>query len=841
MQTTQQQTAASDANDRIEDLEQQLSEWENLAPEALPVQAMVTLAARLFDTYRYTDSPQLSYAASVLMLLSAKDLLPLDGIILQTNVFLALDELDEAAVSLDLARAKIGRRRHADAKAMREIIQQQRLRLDIRQKVRSNRMQNAVRLFNDLPPDVLRDDPALYILAAIAHAELCRAHGTAWEEHGRRAIRLSDQYESIFGEIHEVQLQKGEIFEMLQSWGAAYDAYERARRLIGDLDESRRPRAMTAVSMAEWLMLRLDMTLTESSASTIEPATPALERIDLIHRAAFKGDWETLLNLTASLSLEDMTSCEGAFVAHAAIEKGDYPWAKAILDAIGHDEDGNVHRLETLTRYWYALGDKEKALEAVEKALRFCIDAKLYVGTADPIIQLAVRLSHDYCMQHNAFERFIQMVDAFPEAWMSPEMIVLNVQMMMNADLTHRETQYVARALNLLDGIRAKDRTLDWHLLHARLLMSDGKFDPAVKDFERAKRLLPKHHSHIETFRMIIENGLTQCREALTENLTGVAEGVGGQSRLLVDAMKAADMIVHKVIVEPGYVPLAIVERANNKTHKATLMTTALAYGQKRVEDLRPVELCMAIHKRDILTINAKDWRFKLLTTLARTLQTAHHVRPRPGMTLKSPDAQIIRGLDYPAVVLYDRWDDLMPKTIPVDVLEVVPIYEEEYHYAAVMSADRLFGKLLETAFYPGHRARSNALIGENWKMLIPRHKIRQIYDDHGMFGTVSKRILTEGLDAAVFFRTPDSTEHPLDSGWFFLSGGDDIKDVNLSDHFVMIDLNTICNYLPYVQPYLSAPPGAAYVRDPNGSVTSRDIEDMPRIIRLANKKPLLT
>lgn len=156
------------------------------------------------------------------------------------------------------------------------------------------------------------------------------------------------------------------------------------------------------------------------------------------------------------------------------------------------------------------------------------------------------------------------------------------------------------------------------------------------------------------------------------------------------------------------------------------------------------------------------------------------------------------------------------------------------------MGSDRLLLRLMEIPFYPVRPQRQNSCEGENWKTLIPRHQIKPVYDDNGMIGCVNKSILIDGADSAIFYRVSKIDQADNDSGWFFLTGTEKEDEIGQDDRFVMIDLNTICNYLPYVIPYLDAPEGVAFVRDVSGIISSTSVEDSARLLKRINKKPLL-
>lgn len=80
-----------------------------------------------------------------------------------------------------------------------------------------------------------------------------------------------------------------------------------------------------------------------------------------------------------------------------------------------------------------------------------------------------------------------------------------------------------------------------------------------------------------------------------------------------------------------------------------------------------------------------------------------------------------------------------------------------------------------------------------------------------GCFAT--DRITVDGERVGYMYReSPDSGS---DSGWRFFSGDESQEYVDDPDNTTIYDVNTIANYDPEIIPFLDAPPGSAFAREP--------------------------
>ncbi len=76
-----------------------------------------------------------------------------------------------------------------------------------------------------------------------------------------------------------------------------------------------------------------------------------------------------------------------------------------------------------------------------------------------------------------------------------------------------------------------------------------------------------------------------------------------------------------------------------------------------------------------------------------------------------------------------------------------------------------------------------------------------------------SDHITVDGY--AVGFMYREEPDNEVDSGWRFLSGYEDDEYMDDGDHHGVYDVNTIANYDQTIIPFLDAPIGSAFEREP--------------------------
>jgi len=69
-----------------------------------------------------------------------------------------------------------------------------------------------------------------------------------------------------------------------------------------------------------------------------------------------------------------------------------------------------------------------------------------------------------------------------------------------------------------------------------------------------------------------------------------------------------------------------------------------------------------------------------------------------------------------------------------------------------------------------------------------------------------------------------ENGDNEIDSGWRFFAGDESDEYVSDPSNFELYDVNTVANYDPAIIPFLDAPVGSAYSRDPSsGEFVAQD------------------
>ncbi|MDR7238149.1 hypothetical protein J2Y02_002775 [Neobacillus drentensis] len=103
-------------------------------------------------------------------------------------------------------------------------------------------------------------------------------------------------------------------------------------------------------------------------------------------------------------------------------------------------------------------------------------------------------------------------------------------------------------------------------------------------------------------------------------------------------------------------------------------------------------------------------------------------------------------------------------------------------------------------------------------KFYIPGDKIiRLIHSEEGCIA--SDRITVDGCKVGFMYREEPYQNGNPDSGWRFLAGDESDEYMDNSENHSVFQVNTICNYDNEIIPFLSSPPGTAYIRDEEGKL----------------------
>jgi hypothetical protein len=102
--------------------------------------------------------------------------------------------------------------------------------------------------------------------------------------------------------------------------------------------------------------------------------------------------------------------------------------------------------------------------------------------------------------------------------------------------------------------------------------------------------------------------------------------------------------------------------------------------------------------------------------------------------------------------------------------------------------------------------------LGKRFKLLP--EQIEPIAEGRGSC-IASDMITVDGNRVGWMYR--ERPDNPIDSGWRFFAGLESQDYADDSSKFAIYDVNTIANYDAEIVPYLDAPVGSAFERDPNG------------------------
>ena len=95
----------------------------------------------------------------------------------------------------------------------------------------------------------------------------------------------------------------------------------------------------------------------------------------------------------------------------------------------------------------------------------------------------------------------------------------------------------------------------------------------------------------------------------------------------------------------------------------------------------------------------------------------------------------------------------------------------------------------------------------------IPAKDIKRLVaHDGGCFAT--DRITIDGRPVGYMYREPP--DHDADTGWRFTAGDESDEYMDNPDNLAIYSVNTITNYTPDILPYINAPIGSAFARNPD-------------------------
>lgn len=98
-------------------------------------------------------------------------------------------------------------------------------------------------------------------------------------------------------------------------------------------------------------------------------------------------------------------------------------------------------------------------------------------------------------------------------------------------------------------------------------------------------------------------------------------------------------------------------------------------------------------------------------------------------------------------------------------------------------------------------------------KFFLPVEQIKPLAKGRGAcFAT--DMITVDGQRVTFMYR--EEPDNDIDSGWRFLAGEESAEYIDDADNMGVYDVNTIANYDRDIIPFLDAPIGSAFERDPD-------------------------
>ncbi len=99
-----------------------------------------------------------------------------------------------------------------------------------------------------------------------------------------------------------------------------------------------------------------------------------------------------------------------------------------------------------------------------------------------------------------------------------------------------------------------------------------------------------------------------------------------------------------------------------------------------------------------------------------------------------------------------------------------------------------------------------------NKQFRLPAAQIRPLAKGRG--GCIATdQIAVQGRPVGYMYREKPRRDN--DSGWCFTAGDESEEYTNNAENHEIYDVNTIANYDPEIIPFLDAPPGSAFARNP--------------------------
>ncbi|MBP3438766.1 MAG: DUF2185 domain-containing protein [Sutterella sp.] len=585
----------------------------------------------------------------------------------------------------------------------------------------------------------------------------------------------------------------------------------------------------------------------------LTPDMDEMRIISIVKTLSDKFEWKEILNISRDMPPEKLPFFAAVEIVRAAFNisviEEDVTYVQRAFEILDRaaEKDSNPIWLNLKSIGLIRLKEFGDALVLADKARQILVDAGLFNDVARDAVENGLSARSALCDQSLDAETLLTYIQAIPPQLRSVFVKREEARTLLNTARLPDTDGRIPKADAVLESIPASERNTSWWLTKGRIYFCSARYKEAVDSFREAQRLAAKEG--LEGFVVdSIKRYIHDAREGAK---------VFERTHLMTDtefSEYCADIEKHlgpvTQVIEGWYPMRLLVVSSKRHVREQYLVTAGLCYVPKKADPAnpggRPCELIMTIDESRRMTDYPKDptvsWPATLIGRIAKTMQSRADTSIRSGSTFAIPGRKITEGTDFSALLLKEFCEKHeLPDDFPAYFLELIPLYEEEFEYAALFSAGKLCERLAGSSWRPIKDGRLNVCEGRSWKLLIPRDHIRPVYPAGiSRLAVVSMKILQEGAETGYFYREkPDAKNQDWDSGWFFFAGTESPEYLADPDNFPLIDLNTVCNYLPDVQPYLDADFGTRYVRGHNGLF--RSVESPEKDLVPTDDKRLLS
>ena len=611
--------------------------------------------------------------------------------------------------------------------------------------------------------------------------------------------------------------------------------------LLSNLDQN-----VTAVARKPW---------TKSIPETLAPNVREMRLIGILKTLADRNDWHRILELAKTLPPEKTPLFAALLIARTAynlsIVEQDLNYvhtAFRYLDAQDDfEKEHNPIWMCVKSSGFLRLNEFGEAYVLAEKARRILIDGGLMNPSCAEAVENALVAKLAMCEKTHDAKSLLEFIESIPAPLHTHFVKREHARTLLNTAEIPDVAGKLPQAEKLLREVPQHERNTSWLMSMGRIALYTYRAQEALKLFREAVGTAAQEGAD-----KYVRDGIEHF---VRESETAV-KLLGNKKFMDDEAFKAYCKEIENELgpitqVIDGWYPIRLlVVSSKRHVNEQYLVTAGLSYVQGETDltnpNNKPCELILTIDESRRMDDYAKDivkgWPATLLGRIAKTMMLRPDVSVKSGSTFAVSGKHIVEGSDYSAVMLYAFWhSDELSEKFSTHLLEMIPLYVEEFEFAGLFSANKLFERMRKIPWRPVPDSRPKASEKSDYSMLIPQDKIRQVYETKGPSqAIVSMKILHEGLECGYFYREkPDPNMAEWDSGWFFFSGTETKEYLQDSSNFPLVELNTVCNYIPDVMPYLDADYGTRYVK---GKAGYYQTDELPAPAATAEEpKPLLS